>query len=214
MTSASPWESARQALAAAEVLHPRLHPAGPSAAAVRGRSGGIGRGSSSYAEAVSDGLRRIDSELLSRRRRVGGYALGAVAALVPVALYQVGLLRSVPEPPLPFLDADAVDATGAAYALFGTPDSALGIASYAVTFALAGMGRPDRAQTQPLLPLLMSAKVALDAVSGAYLLAEQLTKHRKICSWCTAASLLSFAMVPQVVPETRSALRSLLRTRD
>jgi len=41
--------------------------------------------------------------------------------------YQLGLLRRVPELPLPGVDADAVDASGEAYVLFGTPDSALGL---------------------------------------------------------------------------------------
>lgn len=192
-----------------DVVHPRLHPAGPSAAAVRPRPGGVGRGTSTYAEAVSDGLRRLDTDLLTQRRWVAGLGLTAMAALGPVALYQLGIIKTVPELPLPFLRADDVDATGAAYRLFGTPDSALGLASYAATVALAGMGPPDRADSQPWLALLMVAKVGLDAVSGGYLLAEQLTAHRKLCGWCTAASLLSFAAVPRVVPEARVAVRSL-----
>lgn len=96
-----------------------------------------------------------------------------------VAAYQFGLLRHLPEPPLPGLDSDRVDATGEAYQLLKTPDAALGLASYAATLALAGMGSRDRAQDRPWLPLALAAKTVLDAASGAYLALEQGTKHKR-----------------------------------
>ncbi|MBW3640406.1 MAG: hypothetical protein KY451_11240 [Actinobacteria bacterium] len=40
---------------------------------------------------------------------------------------------------------------------------------------------------------------------GVYLFAEQLTKHKKLCSWCTASAALLVATVPAVVPEARAA---------
>lgn len=193
--------------------HTRAFPAGPPAADVRPRVGGIGRGTSPYAEAVSDALRRGESEFLTRRRRVAALALGATGALGTVALYQFGLLRRLPEPPLPRTDAEAVDATGSAYLLLGTPDSTLGMASYAVTLALAGMGAADRASRQPWLPLLMAAKVVADAVSAGYLTVEQLSGHRRLCSWCLAAAACSVAAVPQVLPESRAALRAVFGRR-
>lgn len=186
----------------------RNRPSGPPAASVRS-SGGIGRPSSRTAERISDALRRLDSPDLTRRRRVTALALVATAALGVVEAYQTGLLRSVPEPPLPGIDADRVDAAGEAYHLFGTPDAALGIASYGVTLALVGAGAEDRAQTQPWLPLLAAAKAAGDAAASAYLFAEQVSKHRTVCSWCTLAAVANVAAVPLVLPEARRALRAL-----
>lgn len=192
----------------------RERPAGPPAASVRPRPGSFGRGGSAYAESISDALRRQAGDHLSARRRAAGLALGACAALGTVGAYQAGVLRSVPEPPLlkpRWLDADTVDATGSAYRLFGTPDSALGLASYAVTFGLVAAGPADRATARPWLPLLAAAKVALDVVMGGYLVAEQVSGHRRLCSFCTAASLASVAMVPAVLPEAADAVRSLAR---
>lgn len=169
----------------------------------------IGRGTSPYAERVSRDLRCGTGDFLAERRRVAGFSLGASAALGLVALYQYGVLRHVPEPPLPGLDADKVDASGEAYQLLRTPDSSLGLLSYAVTLVLAGMGARDRAQTAPLLPLLLAAKVGGDAVSAGYLFAEQVSQHKRICSWCTVAAALSFAALPAALPEARAAWRSL-----
>ncbi|MDQ4129597.1 MAG: vitamin K epoxide reductase family protein [Actinomycetota bacterium] len=187
--------------------HERL--AGPVAAKVRGSEGGIGRPSSPTAERVSDDLRRHAGTFLDRRRRVAALSLGASAAMGVVAAYQNGLLRHLPEPPLGLLDADRVDASGEAYQFLKTPDGALGLASYALTLVLAGAGTARRAEERPWLPLALAAKVAADALGGLYLTAEQASKHRRFCSWCVAAAFASVAMVPQVVPEARAALRQL-----
>lgn len=187
----------------------RRRPAGPPSAAVAGREGGIGRSSSKAAEAVSDDLRRGAGALLDHRRRLAGLSLGSIAAFAGVAAYQTGIIRHLPEPPLPLLDADAVDASGEAYQQLKTPDAALGIASSAITLVLIGMGDRHRAQERPWVPLAMAAKVALDALGGLVLTAEQATKHRKFCGWCLAATGAYLAMVPQVVPEARVALREL-----
>ncbi|HEV2087550.1 MAG TPA: vitamin K epoxide reductase family protein, partial [Cryptosporangiaceae bacterium] len=172
-------------------------PAGPPAASVRG-GGGIGRSSSRYAERVSDDLRRRSTPDLTRRRVAVALGLAATAALAVVEAYQTGLLRRVPEPRLPGLDADRGDAAGEAYHLFGTPDAGLGIASYGATLVLHGAGPADRAESQPWLPLLAAAKSVADAAAGVYLFAEQISSHRKLCSWCTVAALANVATVPVV----------------
>lgn len=189
----------------------RDRPAGPPAARVRPSHDGVGRGTSEASEAVSDALRRQDSAHLSGRRRVALLQTIAAWALSLVGLYQFGLIRRVPEPAVPGLDADAVDASGEAYVLLRTPDSALGIASAGVTLALAGMGGARRAEEQPLIPLALLAKTVVDAAGGLYLTAEQLTKHRKICSWCTVSAIALLASVPAAYPEARDAWRELRR---
>ena len=189
-------------------MQTRERPAGPPAATVRPRSGGVGRSSSATAEAVSDALRRGDSPYLQARRRAAGLQLGAAAALGVVALYQFGLLRSIPEPPLPGVDADRVDASGEAYVMLNTPDSTIGIASAGVSLILAGVGGANRHEEQPWIPLLLLAKSVADAAGGAYLFVEQVTKHKKVCSWCTVSAGLLVATVPAVLPEARAAWKA------
>lgn len=183
--------------------------AGPPACQVRGRSGGVGRSTSNAAEAVSDDLRRGAGQVLDRRRRIAGLSLASIGALGAVAAYQNGLIRHLPEPPLPLLDADAVDASGEAYQELKAPDASLGILNSAVTLVLAGLGNRRRASERPWIPLALAAKVGLDAAGGLFLTAEQVSKHRRLCSWCLAAAAASVAMVPQVLPEARIALSAL-----
>jgi hypothetical protein len=189
----------------------RSQPAGRPASEVRGSPGGIGRRTSDAAEAVSDALRRGDSAFLRRRRRVAGLSLAAMGSLGVVTAYQMGLLRKVPEPSVRFLDADRVDASGEAYQFLKTPDASLGLASAAVTLALAGMGSDRRADQQPLIPLALATKAILDAAFGLLLTLEQGTKHRRFCSWCLLAAATNVATVPQVLPEAAAAWRTLRR---
>ena len=189
----------------------RRGPAGPPTRSIHAEPGGIGRRSSPEAEAVSDDLRRGTAEVLDRRRRTAALSLASIAGLGVVAAYQNGLLRHLPEPPLPFLDADAVDASGEAYRYLKTPDAALGIASAAVTLVLAGMGDERRTMQHPWIPIALGAKVVADAAFGLYLTLEQLTRHRRLCSWCLGAAAASVASVPQVLPEALAALRARRR---
>ncbi|MBW3639205.1 MAG: hypothetical protein KY451_05070 [Actinobacteria bacterium] len=186
----------------------RGRPAGPPAADVRPGSGGVGRASTPAAEAVSDALRRGSSPYLDARRRTAALQLGTAATLGVVGLYQFGLLRSVPEPSLPGLGANAVDASGEAYTVLRTPDSTIGITSAGVSLVLAGMGGAKRHEEQPWIPLLLLGKSLVDAAGGLYLFAEQLTKHKKVCSWCTVSAALLVATVPAVLPEARAAWKA------
>jgi uncharacterized membrane protein len=186
----------------------RDKPAGPPAAAIRPGSGGVGRATSPAAEAVSDALRRGSSPYLDGRRRTAVLQTAAAATLAVVNLYQFGVLRSVPEPSLPGLGADQVDASGEAYQMLHTPDATLGIASAGVSLVLAGMGGAKRHEDQPWIPLALLAKSLVDAAGASYLFAEQITKHRRVCSWCTVSAGLLLATVPAVLPEARAAWRS------
>lgn len=192
------------------LLNHRLSPpAGPPASEVRGRSGGVGRSTSKQAERVSDDLRRRITPNLRRRRRQTALMLGAAGAMGVIVLYQTGIVRHLPDPPLPGVDSDKVDASGEAYETLKTPDAALALASYGVTLALIGMGGADRARQQPLVPLLAAAKVAGDGAGAAWLTAEQLTKHRALCFYCLAASAATWAALPAALPEAREAWRTL-----
>lgn len=186
----------------------RNRPSGAPASSIRPRHAGIGRSNSPEAEAVSDALRRRADTFLTARRRTAALCLASIGSLGVVAAYQNGLIRHLPEPPLPGLDADRVDASGEAYQLLKTPDAALGMASTAITLILAGMGDADRSQRRRWIPIALTAKAMADAAFGLFLTAEQATKHRRFCSFCLLAAMANLATVPHTWPEARAALRN------
>ena len=67
------------------------------------------------------------------------------------------------------------------------------------------MGDDRRDRQRPWIPMALAAKVVGDAAFGLYLTLEQVTRHRRLCSWCLLAATASVASVPQVLPEARAA---------
>lgn len=159
------------------------------------------------AQVLSSKLRNTHSAAMRRRRAAVGLSMLGTAALGVVALYQIGVLKHLPEPNVPGLDADKVDASPDAYEWMSTPDAALGMASNTATAALASMGGPDRAKTQRHISLLFGAKVMLDAINAGRLTVKQWTKHRAFCTWCLIAAGATFATVPLAVAEVVEAFR-------
>lgn len=163
------------------------------------------------AEALSWQLRLGSGGFLAQRRGIVGLEMVAVASMSLITLYQMGIIKHLPEPPLPGLNADKVDASAEAYSRFATPDGILGIGNYAITMGLAAMGGQDRAQEQPWIPLALAAKVAFDTSQAVRLFFDQKTKYHAFCSWCLLAASTTLAVVPLVIPEAYTALRHLIR---
>jgi uncharacterized membrane protein len=158
---------------------------------------------------LSRELRTGTNQDLQQRRRVALLSLVSMTSMGVVVLYQMGIIRSIPEPRIPGLDADKVDASPEAYQLLAMPDGALGMVSYAATLALAAAGGKNRARTAPWLPLALAAKTTVDATQAAKLTWDQWADHRAFCSWCMLAAGATFAALPASVPEARRAWRQL-----
>ncbi|HJT17840.1 MAG TPA: vitamin K epoxide reductase family protein [Thermoanaerobaculia bacterium] len=152
---------------------------------------------------MNDDIRTVDTPELARRRGIVALSLTASAAMGVIALYQTGIIKHLPEPPLRSFDADRIDASAEAYKRFSTPDSLLGLGSYAMTAGLAAMGGRDRAR---LISLAMAAKVAFDAANAMRLTVVQWKDFRAWCFWCLIAAGATFAMVPLVIPEAIEAI--------
>ena len=154
-------------------------------------------------------LRHGSHKNLRRRRGVFVLFLAASASMGIVALYQMGILKRVPEPHLPGLDADVITGSAKAYSLLATPDAVLAIGSYVTTMVLAAMGSPDRMNQQPILPVALAAKVGFDAAIAAKYTFDEWRDHHALCSWCLLASAVPFVCLPLVIPEAREAFRRL-----
>ena len=124
-----------------------------------------------------------------------------------ISLFQMGVLEHLPDLPFPDFDADAVNGSVDAYRLLQTPDALLGMASYAVTACLAGMGAADRSATAPWMPLAMGAKTAVDVAQAARLSLKQATKFHKYSVWSLLVTGATVAAFSLALPEACGALR-------
>ncbi|MDP8950327.1 MAG: vitamin K epoxide reductase [Actinomycetota bacterium] len=162
-------------------------------------------------EELSRQLREGTGRFLAGRRRVVGTSLVSIGSMALISLYQLGIIKHLPEPPLLRFDADKVDAASEAYSTLSMPDAPIGLGSYAATLALAAMGGEDRARERPWIPLALAAKVLVDATQAGKLSVDQWKDHRAFCFWCLLAAGATFATVPLALPEARAALRHLSR---
>ena len=152
-------------------------------------------------------------EFLGHRRTAVVLVLVSMRSLAVVALYQPGLLRRLPEPSLPGLDAEKVNGSAEACALLNTPDAVLGLGSYAATLGLVAMGGPGRARTQPWMPLALAAKAGFDTVQAATLTRKSWVEFRAFSLYNLVTVAATFLALPIVVPEARSAWHQLKRPR-
>lgn len=148
------------------------------------------------------------SHALPGRRWSAGSSLGAAGILGFLSLYQLGLVRHLPDLPGAVFDADLVDGSGEAYWLGSAADAPIGMGSFALTAALAAAGEPDRAERRPWLVAAWGVKAGADAAYATALALEQVTRHRRLCVYCLAVTACAWAAVAPVVPEARTAWRA------
>jgi hypothetical protein len=158
---------------------------------------------------LGEDLREGSSKFLNFRRAVVGLSFFSGAVMGGIALYQIGILKRIPEPRWRRFDAEEVNGSAEAYSHFATPDALLALVSYAVTACLAGMGAQTRSATHPWIPISMAAKALLDAAVAGKLTIDEWTKYRAFCFWCLLTTTATFAALPLVIPEARAALRAL-----
>ncbi|MGD0443535.1 MAG: vitamin K epoxide reductase family protein [Edaphobacter sp.] len=160
-------------------------------------------------EELSSDLREGSSKFLKRRRGVVGLSLFSVGVMGSIALYQMGILKTVPEPRLPGFNTDKVTSSPEAYSHLSAPDALLGLVNYGVTACLAGAGAQNRWKTHPWVPLCMAGKVMMDVTLASKLAVDEWAKNRAFCFWCLLTTAATFVALPLAVPEAKAALRRL-----
>jgi uncharacterized membrane protein len=125
-------------------------------------------------------------------------------------LYQTGIIRRLPDPPLPGIDSNKVDASDYAYKRMQTPDGLIMLANYAATACLAGAGGKDRARSHPLLPIATALKTLADSALAVKLAREEWGDNRALCAYCQVATACSLASAVLALPEAAEAVRNLL----
>lgn len=156
---------------------------------------------------LSKELRRGNGEYLSKRRKIVLSSFTSMFCMGLISLYQVGIIKHLPELPIKGLDADRVDASEQAYRHLQMGDAFIGLTSYAVTAGLAAMGAKDRAKTDPWIPLTLTAKAGVDAIQAARLTLDQFTRQRGACMWCLIAAAATLRTVVLALPEAKEAYR-------
>jgi uncharacterized membrane protein len=152
-------------------------------------------------------LRETNEPGVLLRRALIGTSLLGIASMAIVTLYQTGAVRHLPHPPLKGFDSDKVNASDTAFG-WGMPDAPLSIVSHAVNIALATVGKADRAEEQPWVPVMASATAAPSAlVSAKYVFYQMPVKERGWCPYCSVDGLSHMAAFGFTLWEERARRR-------
>jgi uncharacterized membrane protein len=149
-----------------------------------------------------------DGDTLDLRRRRGIVALSLIgmASMAAVTLYQTGLIRHLPDPPLRRFDSDRVNGSDTAYQ-YGVPDGTLTLAAHATNAVMAAFGGACRAAEQPWAPIAALGKAGLEAtIAAKYLFYQMPVVEKKWCGYCIVDALMHIGTFAFTLPEAVKAI--------
>jgi uncharacterized membrane protein len=156
-------------------------------------------------------LRKGQSPDMTRRRWIIGLTFFGVLMGKIVALYQTGIVKRLPDPPVKGFDSTRVDASDYAYKRLNMPNAPMMIANFGVTAMLAAAGGVNRVEEQPALPIATSAKILTDTAIAAKLTQEEWAENKALCFYCNLALIASVISFALSIPE---ALRAIQHMRE
>lgn len=153
-------------------------------------------------------LRESETPDLWRRRAIIGLSLLGMTAMTAVSLFQIGIVKHLPDPPLESFDSDKVNSSDTAYML-GVPDGTLSLASLAANVPLAAFGGVERARETPLVPLFAAGKATIEAAVAGWYFYQMPTKEKAWCGYCIVGALCNVGIAVLTLPEAKKALTVL-----
>ncbi len=157
---------------------------------------------------LREDLQNSTSESLKKRRGIIALSLLGMGAMTAVTLLQTGIVKHLPDPPLPGFDSDKVNSSDTAYAL-GVPDGAVSLASLAANIPIAAFGGENRAKEMPLVPLAAAAKSAVEAVVAGWYFYQMPTVEKKWCGYCIVGAIANIGIAALSLPEAKEAWQNL-----
>ncbi|MGH7231225.1 MAG: vitamin K epoxide reductase family protein [Nitrospiraceae bacterium] len=159
------------------------------------------------------GLQEGDTSDLLLRRGIVALSIVGMASMAIVSLFQMGVIRHLPDPPLRRFDSDKVNSSETAYQ-YGLPDGTLTLAAHATNVAIAAAGGSHRVQEQPWIPLVAAGKAAAEAaVAGKYLFYQMPVVEKAWCGYCIIDALMHLGAFALTLPEAGEAFSTLLGSR-
>ncbi len=153
-------------------------------------------------------LQEKETKGLRRRRAIIGLSLLGMGAMTAVSLFQTGIIKHLPDPPIDSFDSDKVNSSDTAYAL-GVPDGTLSLASLAANIPIAAFGGTDRAEKQPLVPIFAAGKSLVEAVVAGWYFYQMPTKEKAWCGYCIMGAFANVGVAVLTLPEAIEALENL-----
>ncbi|MGI8495635.1 MAG: vitamin K epoxide reductase family protein [Pyrinomonadaceae bacterium] len=153
-------------------------------------------------------LQEKETKGLRGRRAIIGLSLLGMGAMTAVSLFQTGIIKHLPDPPIDSFDSDKVNSSETAYAL-GVPDGTLSLTSLAANIPIAAFGGVDRAEKQPLVPIFAAGKSLVEAIAAGWYFYQMAAVEKKWCGYCIVGAVANVGIAALTLPEAVKALENL-----
>lgn len=141
-------------------------------------------------------------KVTARRRHLAAFfSLFGCASMIPVSLLQLGVVKRLPDLPLPGFNSQKVNLSPEAFPA-GIPDGPLALAAFAANLPLLGLSRHSRSAL-----ISLRAKASVDGLIAARYVYLMPAKEKAWCIYCLTAASASFGIFALLVVMPSSSRR-------
>lgn len=161
------------------------------------------------AVAIKDALRMEKNPDMDNRRKVIALSALGLFDFSIISLYQTGVIRKLPDIPLPVFDSNKVNASKEAYQ-FGVPDGPVSAVIYSLIMVFAAAGGSEKAR-KPVFDLLLGGAVAANLSGALYYLYDMAFRQKKICLYCVTGAAINIASAVIIAPTVFKTIARAIR---
>lgn len=136
-------------------------------------------------------IRAHEDELSKNRRSIGVLSAIGLLDFIPISLFQIGMIRHLPDIPNKLFDSDYVNSSDEAQ-VAGLPDGPVALMMYGANLALAAAAMKRKKETN-VFDYLIAGNSIGQAAGGAYYLYNMAAVQKKVCIYCVTGALINFA---------------------
>lgn len=136
-------------------------------------------------------IRKYNDRNTKNRRSIGLLSAIGILDFIPISLYQLGVIRHLPDMPGEIFNSDYINASEEAQ-VAGVPDGPVSLLMYAANLVLISFTLKKK-EKQNKTDLLLAANSIGQAAGGVYYLYNMATKQKRICLYCVTGALINFA---------------------
>lgn len=157
-------------------------------------------------EQIKKELRKPDGFTIKRKIAILA-SLGLIDFIV-ISLYQLGVIRELPDLNVKYVDSNFVNASKEAYKM-GLPDGPVSAMVYTLILVLIGVKGTKSSGRSPVWDVLLGGAILANAAGAADYLRVMLFKQKRVCLYCIFGAFINFWMLKLFARRSFKALREL-----